>query len=136
LEYNPASQQPTSGDKCLDLYSKVRRGQYADTKNKDGQEGPAEEFEKFKPLEIDPKIYRKDIIGNIKGMETFMKKQQQAHEKQAIEKLVHERNPDVILVAGMGAKKTKKRKYKQSKMYGGDRIITGKASESHENIQI
>ena len=36
----------------------------------------------------------------------------------------------------MGAKKGKRRKYKQSKMYGSERLITGKASVSHENVQI
>jgi len=41
-------------------------------------------------------------------MDQFMSKSKKAHEKQALEKLAQERNPDVILVAGAATKKNKK----------------------------
>ena len=46
-----------------------------------------QEIEKFKPLEIDPKVFRNDMLGKIKGMEEFMRKSKAAQEKTALEKL-------------------------------------------------
>ena len=133
-EYNSIMVQPTSGDKCLDLYARVRKGQYAEIKDRDVNGEVQIEERKFKPLEIDPKIYRKDIMGQIKGMDQFMSKSKKAHEKQALEKLAQERNPDVILVAGAATKKNKKQ-VKTQKMYGPERMATGVTSKTFGSPQ-
>ena len=95
----PLAGRETSGDKCLDLYARVKPGQNKDNKGR-SQVDAAFENEKeecsFKPQINKPGSHLKGASKSaleIKGFDEQRRRLDKGREKEKIKELVHERNP-------------------------------------------
>ena len=124
---NYESHQPTSGDKCLDLFARVKVGQYANKRDNEEnmQRNDQQEFEQHKALELNTSIFRQGQLEQIKGLDLHLKHKKQAALKKELELVATLRNPTVdykVKTTKKGKKVTKKR---SNQLYGSQTMNTG-----------
>lgn len=110
LAYSGTGRTTSSGDKCIDLYSRKQKGWFKEKAQKSAQEY---EFERnkqdctFKPKVNDPNtisthVQNEETVQHIKGMDKVMDRMMKARQQQLEKKIMTERGMPSQIIASLG----------------------------------